>query len=351
MVKSFLILFLGVSMLAIGSAAQDRLAVLTSVPLPELLEGKLTSANSLPGCGDDGNMTIYADEGDDDVRPVLFRLSPNGNLLAKIDIQHVSGFNADLNFASAPGLNGETYVLFQGRYPWYNETQHKLEVEGASNPTTELLRFSSAGELLSRIKLQPQFEASHVAAFSSGTILVIGRTIGQQFNRGPLVARLLTATGELLHEVLLPRELSMRYTDRRYEVPILVVMAVPGTDKVWLVRIGNTPVLSAVSEKGDLLLTTKLKTPERFRVVNPRVAGDRLFVALVPIEQKAKREPLYAQFDPVTGEVTQTLLAPGPRGLWNAICNSSNGMYFINTQERTLNVLVPSPPEVDSSKR
>ena len=350
MVKRFLIPVLGVSMLAVGSGAQDRLAVLTSVPLPEELEGKLTSSNSLPGCGDDGNMTIYADEGEDSVRPVLFRLSPNGNLLTQIHIQHLPGFKADLNFASAPGLNGETYVLFQSRYPWYDEKQHKLEVEGASNPITELLRFSSTGELLSRIQLQPEFEASHVAVFSGGTILVIGRTIGQRYNRGPLVARLVTTKGELLHEVVLPRELSVRFPDRPYETPILVVMAVPRTDKVWLVRIGNTPVLSAVSEKGDLLFTTKLKTPDGFRVINPRVADDRLFAALFPVEQKAKREPLYAQFDTVTGEVTQTVLAPGPRGLWNAICNSSNGMYFINTQERTLNVLVPTPPDVDSSK-
>ncbi len=126
-------------------------------------------------------------------------------------------------------------------------------------------------------------------------------------------------------------------------------MAVPHSDEVWLVRIGSMPVLSAISEKGELLLTTKIKTPEDFRIIGPRVAGDHLFAALIPAEQHAKRQPLYAQFDKVTGEVTQTVLAPGDRGLWNAICNSANGMYFINTRERTLNVLVPGPPDTVSS--
>lgn len=290
-------------------------------------------------------MTIYADEGEEDVRPVLFRFSPNGNLLARIDIQHLQGFTADVNYDFASGPQGETYLLFQNRYPWYDENEHRVVVEGMTSPIGELLRFTSMGELISRTQLQPHFEASKVAVFSGGTVLVIGREIGQQYIRGPLVARLLTTKGELLREVLLPSELSARYPGRRYETPILVTMAVPDTDNVWMVRTGNTPVLSAISEKGDVLFTTKLKTPDGFRVIGPRVAGDRLFAALFPVEQKAKREPLYAQFDSVNGDVMQLALAPGPRGLWDAICNSSNGMYFINSQERTLNVMAVGPPK------
>ena len=97
--------------------------------------------------------------------------------------------------------------------------------------------------------------------------------------------------------------------------------------------------MSAISEKGELLFTTKLKAPTGFRIINPRVAADRLFAALIPVEQHAKREPLYAQFDTATGEVTQIVLAPGSRPVWNALCYTPNGMQFINSKKRTLNVL------------
>ena len=147
-----------------------------------------------------------------------------------------------------------------------------------------------------------------------------------------------------MREVGLPSELSAPGPNRRYEQPLVPIpMTAPGTDNVWLVRTGNTPVVSAISKNGDLLFTTKLKPPKGFRIINPRVAGDRLFAALIPVEQHAKREPLYAQFDTDTGEMTQMVLAPGPRPVWNALCYSANGMFFINSQKRTLNVLVPTP--------
>lgn len=345
MLKRFLISLICVSVFPIGCAAQGKLAVISSVPLPEVLEGKLAQSSSPPGCGDDGSLTIYSDEGKEDVRPGIFRLSPNGNVLAHIDIQDLQGFTPHTNFDFASGPNGEIYLLLQDSYPWYDQSEHKIVVEGTASPTTELLRFSSTGDLISRTQLQPQFEASKLAVFSDGTVLLLGRAIGQGYNRGLLVARFLTGKGELSRDVVLPSELSSRHPDGRYEQPILVTMGAQDTGEVWVVRVGRAPVLLAISEKGDIRLTTKLKTPEGFRVINPRVAGDRLFTALLPVEQKAKREPEYAQFSAVTGDVVQVVLAPGPRGIWHAICNSSNGMYFINSQERTLNILALAPPK------
>ncbi len=186
--------------LAMPCGGQEKLTVASSVPLPEELEGKLARSNSVPGCADDGTMMIYADEEDNDVRPSIFHISPNGNVLAHIEIRHLPGFTADYHFA--PGPSGETFLLFQGSYPWYDENKHGLVVEETTNPMTELLRFSSTGELLSRLQLQPHFDADQVAVFSSGTIMLIGREIGQRYNRGPLVARLLSAQGDFLHGTL-----------------------------------------------------------------------------------------------------------------------------------------------------
>jgi hypothetical protein len=355
MIKRLLIPVLCVSLLAIAGGAQDRLEISSSVTLPAELRGQLESAASLPGCGDDGSMIIYADQGKDEFRPDIVRISPNGDLLARIDLQHLPGFTPDLNYYFAPGPNGETYLLLQGSYPWSEEVvengQHKAVVHGNVDSATELLRFGSTGKLISRIQLQPQLGSSKLAVFSDGTVLIIGRVNPQEHNPGVLVAMLYDSKGTLLREVVLPTELSARDPDRRHATPILIPMAVPGTDRVWLVRTGDTPVLSSISESGNVIFTTVLKPPEGFRIINPRVAADRLFAALFSAEKKAKREPLYAQFDTATGEVTQIVVAPGPRPVWNALCYTPNGMLFINSQKRTLNVLVPAPQETDSSRR
>ena len=69
MIKRVFMPALAVSLLAIAGSAQDRLEISSSVTLPVELQGKLESSGSLPGCGDDGNMTIFADEGNDEFRP------------------------------------------------------------------------------------------------------------------------------------------------------------------------------------------------------------------------------------------------------------------------------------------
>jgi len=341
-------LALAVSLLAIAGSTQDRLEIASSVTLPADLQGRLESSGSLPGCGDDGNITIFADEGKDEFRPDIVRISPNGDVLARIDVQHLPGFTTDLNYYFSPGPNGETDLLLQSSYPWKDEIVEnghpRFVVRGTTNPATELLRFSSGGELVSRIHLVPQLAGSKLAVFANGTVLIIGRANPQEHNPGVLLALLYNSDGTHGREVRLPSELSAPGPNRRYEQPLVPIpMTAPGTDNVWLVRTGNTPAVSAISENGDLLFTAKLKPPKDFRIINPRVAGDRLFAALIPVEQHAKREPLYAQFDTDTGEMTQVVLAPGPRPVWNALCYSANGMFFINSQKRTLNVLVPTP--------
>ena len=343
MFKRFVIAALSVLVPLIACVAQDTLAVISSVPLPEVLEGKLNFASSPPGCGEDGNLSIYADDGDNDVRPAIFRLSPNGNVLAHIEIQKLQGFTNHTDFLFASGPNGETYVLLQNGYPYYDENQHKDVVEGTAGSTTQLLRFNATGDLISRISLPPQLYASGLASFSDGTVLVIESAPGQPYSRRPFVAKLFTAKGEQVRDVVLPAELSSPPRDGRHEMPIIVTMTARDGEEVWIVRVGYAPALVAISVKGDIRLRTKLKTPDGFRVINPRVAGDRLFTMLFPNEHKVEGEAVYAEFDTATGDVVQRLLGPGSRGVWHAICNSHNGMYFINSQERTLNVVAPAP--------
>ena len=182
---------LAVSLLAIAGCAQDRLEVSSSVALPPELQGKLESSASLPGCGDDGSMTIYADDGHDEFRPEIVRISPNGDLLTRIDVQRIPGFAPELNYYFSPAPNGETDFLLQSSYPWKDEIARKrptkIVVRGTTNPTTELLRFSSTGELVSRVHLAPQLAGAKLAVFADGTILVIGRVNPREHNPGVLV--------------------------------------------------------------------------------------------------------------------------------------------------------------------
>ena len=88
---------LRVVLLAALSASQDRLEVGSSVLLPQIWK-ESSRCHSLPGCGDDGNMTISTGGSKAKKTSALYYFVSRRteHLLARIDIQHLQGFTASV---------------------------------------------------------------------------------------------------------------------------------------------------------------------------------------------------------------------------------------------------------------
>lgn len=336
--RSAILTSLLVVLLAALSASQDKLKTASSVPLAADLQGRLGAIHTRMGCGDDGGIIFPLAHPITEASDPVIRLAPNGTVQARINVEHVSGLEKALVADFAPGPNGETYVL---AYKVLLEKISRMEdgevrsIGRKQDPQPTLVRFDSKGELLDSKHLE-QLEKYggpyKLGVFETGDVLLLDTMAG---DRKPAVL-ILSPEGKFLKAISLAGSALDESRDERAETRdehYLPVTAISSRDRVFLVAGEEVPSVAAVSNKGEVLYSSRLKVPAGYWIVTPRISGEHVYAELEPsprsAAQRSTRE--YAEFDAHTGELLAKHSVPS--FAWMVACPTSTRMGFFHTQE------------------
>jgi hypothetical protein len=237
----------------------------------------------------------------------------------------------------APGPNGETYLVAT-KAKRYKQQGYTF-VEG--HPT--LFRFDANGSLvISRPLLKAKLP--RIAVFDSGNFLL--------FSAGPLdlapEAVLYSAEGVEINRIDLSGTALDRRNDKKAkDAPdenLVPLMAMSG-NKIYIATgiAENAATITIVADDGKVISSSPLKVPTGFSLFWTRMEGDRLFSQLEckPNVTSCNASQYYAEFDTTSGAILATHRDTGSVTK-TPMCNTSNGMTFLNGAEQTLEVIIPT---------
>ena len=314
--------------LASAGFAQSTLEVLSSVPAPAEMFGRSGWQPSMVGCGTDETITTYLQS-----RHEIVKFGLNGAISVRIDTAHLLGAEESWVEALAPGPNGEVYVLAAKA-----KRKQKGVTYVSGYPT--LFRFDANGGLVVSRPLSKAI-VPKIAVFDSGDFLL--------FDAGPLdkapEAILYSADGVEIKRIDLSGTALDRRSDKKAkESPdekLVPSMAMSG-NKVFIATgiADNAPTITIVADDGKVIASSSLKLPADFSLLWTRMEGEHLFAQLEcrPDAVSCRDSRSYAEFDTTDGRL---LAIQHDHGfvVSTPLCNTPNGMSFLNAAEKTLEVI------------
>ncbi len=287
---------------------------------------------SMVGCGADETITTYLQS-----RHEIVKFGLNGAVSVRIDTAHLLQAEETWIESLAPGPNGETYVV-AARAKRYKQ-QGVTFVDG--HPT--LFRFDANGKpLVSRPLRKAKFP--RIAVFDSGNFLL--------FNAGPLdqapEAILYSADGVEIKNIDLSGTALDRRNDKKSKdapdenlFPFLAM----SDNKVYIATgiAENAATITVVADDGKVISSSPLKVPPDFSLLWTRMEGERLFSQLECKRNadSCRDSRYYAEFDTTNGAVLAIQQDTGSIA-GTPMCNTLDGMSFINSADKTLKILTPN---------
>ncbi len=282
------------------------------------------------GCGTDETITTYLQ-----LRHEIVKFGLNGAVSVRIDTAHLLESGETWVESFAPGPKGEVYVLAA------KATRPKNGVTYVSGYPT-LFRFDANGGLIISRSMSRSL-APKIAVFDSGNFLL--------FDAGRLdkvpEAILYSAEGVEIRRIDFSGTALDRRNDKKAkdspDENLVPSMAMSG-NKIFIATgiAENAPTITIVGDDGKVIASSSLKIPTDFSLIWTRMEGERLFAELEckPNAVSCREGTHYAEFEPDGGAV---LTVRHDRGSVRRtpLCNTSNGMSFLNAAEGTLEVITP----------
>lgn len=308
-------------------------------------------------CNSKGDIYVRGYQPGDILAAPVVKFSNEGKRVAAYSLRSVSGFEKAgdaVNFEVTP--RGEVFLL-------------------VTKSATErgLVRFHEDGRFDKYIPLDAFFDPNHIAAFSTGELLITGIRFSQEKPTAPgePLTALFDRSGRLLRELRLegdvnfeekesaktavPTEsgpekvLEIRDTgeEDRYSAVTLGAAFAADDGNVYLLRAGKAPLLYQVTAGGETKPISIPPPREGFRLLSIKVAGGRAVLALEESGGGSQRRPapprqLLSLVDLATGEKLLDYVVPAGTGAF--ACYSPDALTFLGSgqnQTLTLKKLTP----------
>lgn len=251
-----------------------------------------------------------------------------------------------------PGIDGDLYVIV-------NRFNHRAETEAIKeNKKPELdsrvIIFDNDGKYHSQFKMEARFEATHIAIFPSGDLLLTGgmfRVKSTTEARSVAFAGIFNDRGQLIKEIPMPEDVRFPPGTKAPPKPATQVFSylVAGTAQAAsdgnIYVVYNMPRIPiyVFSPTGEIVKTVMLEGKKSERLLNVKVSAGRLVAAFQPFhkanaDKKHRREgvlppddPVLRVFDAQTGEVVAEYTAP--RKLGQFACYTPEMFTFLRRDD------------------
>ena len=335
--------FLSAAIVLVSSftSAQQRMRVVSSVPLPETAT-HIQWANRA-SCGQAGDFAMPLVPAPDEGPHEVVHVAANGALLSYFDLHRLEGYEKGWLRDAALDSSGRI-VMLVGKVVAVKPGPPDAEGNSHSRSfqmerTLWVLTVDDTGKLLSTFSFdQRLLGAENLALFRSGNILLTGMVShvpGRQTHFFPPPAvTIVSATGAIIANPKLPPPEEQR--------PGHLIPFSGGGDEIFLTGLGPPAYLMKVSPDGTIGPKVKLAVPEDERARVSKILGHRALAAIMPAQMitgvfAAPRSWPMAIFNTESGSLLETLLVPlseaGPA------CWSDSGMTFVHLQQGTLDSL------------
>jgi hypothetical protein len=298
---------------ALAVAQSQTLVTTRTAQLPAEVAGKVAiSSKHDVRCDSAGNV-LFQLHGDDELLTPFVKVSPTGELVAKITIGTLPNLDKAVIEDFSLGPDGKIYF-----------------VVGKVNQRDDwLLRFEADGRFVSESRLNvPGLSAVAFAPFASGSVLVLGH--------GPF-AGIFSPAGNLLRDISHSADLS------RSDVSLVtrqgVTAQVASDGNAYVLTGFQFPRVTIFTPSGDVKQTTLLAIKKDEVVVTGKFSDGKIAVSLA-----SEREPSVAVFDALTGQLVGQYRSNQPPKA-DLVCYSDNQFTFLENEGKLLRWASPSPTE------
>jgi hypothetical protein len=303
---------------------QDRLQVVSSIPLPKSIRTRLGSGLRL-GCPRDGG-TLAALSPKVVAKHVewtheIVALTPGGTVKARFDLDKVLGTGMANIEDFAPGRDGEIYVVASRILEHFERDQSGRIIERSRvrDQTLWLVRFNDTGQFLAKTQIEVDYFAYiRIAVLPSGSFLVVGY-LSHPTPPGVLAEEKLEPFSGIfsrdvgfVRRVELPDTVLLR--DPRINGNVLQTTPMLADDgDIYVVMVGEKPALAVVRPDGTVPRTVELHIPSGYRLSEAQLAGARLISHLNETNHTGPfiDHDQFAELDAQSGDVLFLHSLPG----------------------------------------
>lgn len=336
---------------------QDRLQVVSSIPLPKSIQTRLGSGLRLE-CPQDGG-TLAALSPKVVAKHVewtheIVALTPSGTMKARFDLDDVLGAGMANIEDFAPGPNGEIYVIASRIWEHFerDESGRIIERSRVRDSTLWLVRFNDSGQFLAKTRIEVDyFVFIRIAVFPSGSFLVVGYISyptlpGDPPGKLEPFSGIFSRDAGFVRRVELPDTVLLR--DPRVNWNVLQTTPMLADDgDIYVVMIGEKPALAVVRPDGTVPQTVELHIPSGYRLSEAQLAGARLISHLDETNHTGQfiNHDQFAELDARSGDVLFLHSLPGIA--LRPGCQTQSGITALNPAGTLDTLMAPAGDDAE----